>query len=120
MNTRKTGAVYEEKASRWLSEQGMEVLRKNFRCKQGEIDIIGRHQGYLVFVEVKYRGTDKRGFPEEAVGIAKQKRICGAADYFRVYNTGGSELPVRYDVLAISGEEIRWHQDAFMHYGNNW
>lgn len=57
MNTRTTGAQWEAAAADYLQAQGMRIVEQNFRSRQGEIDIIGYHQGYLVFVEVKYRST---------------------------------------------------------------
>ena len=52
MNKRRTGAVWEKVAAEYLIKNGMRVLETNFRCRLGEIDLIGSHQGYLVFVEV--------------------------------------------------------------------
>ena len=57
MNKRTVGKEYEERACRYLEDRGFRTAERNFRCRQGEIDIIGYHEGYLVFVEVKYRAT---------------------------------------------------------------
>lgn len=51
----------------YLEQEGYEILEYNYRCKTGEIDIIAREAGYLVFCEVKYRSSDKKGHPAEAV-----------------------------------------------------
>ncbi len=115
MNNRKTGTEYEEKTSQWLAEQGVQILEKNYRCRFGEIDIIGSHQGYLVFIEVKYRSDTARGYPAEAVGPGKQRTICKVADYYRMCKRYGEEQPVRYDVIGICGEKIEWYQNAFLH-----
>lgn len=115
MNTRRTGACGEESAARYLTGQGMQIVQRNFRCRRGEIDIIGYHKGYLVFVEVKYRATAAMGRAEEAVGAAKRRQICRVADCYRYMNGVRSSVPVRYDVLAIQGEEIGWYQNAFEH-----
>lgn len=112
-STAETGRHYEETAYQYLEKAGMKMLQKNFRCRQGEIDLIGLHKGCLVFVEVKFRGSTKSGMPEEAVGEAKQKKICRASDYFRMKHPQLSRMQVRYDVLALCREEIRWHQNAF-------
>lgn len=105
----------EEAAARYLEERGMRILERNYRNRYGEIDIIGRMDGYLVFVEVKYRATERNGSPQEAVGAAKQRRICAVADYYRsMYGIRLSE-PVRYDVVAIRGEELCWYRNAFPH-----
>ena len=50
MNTRRTGEQWETAAADYLKAQGMQIVERNFRSRQGEIDIIGYHQGYLVFV----------------------------------------------------------------------
>ena len=113
MNNIQKGKNYEQKAAAYLQEQGMSLLTTNYRCRQGEIDIIGIHQDCLVFVEVKYRKDEKSGMPEEAVGVSKQRKICRVSDYFRVSNRQYGQMQVRYDVVAITGEQIKWYQDAF-------
>ncbi len=115
MNTRKIGAQKEEQAAQYLVSQGMRILEHNFRSGQGEIDLIGRHDGYLVFVEVKYRKSASRGSALEAVDARKQRRICRTADVYRFLHHLGENTAVRYDVLAIQGEDIRWIQNAFPH-----
>lgn len=119
MNTRKIGTDQEKKAAEYLTENGMQILTQNFRCRQGEIDIVGKHGGYLVFVEVKYRKGTDYGTALEAVTYAKQCRICRVADYYRCRYAYGTDTAVRYDVLAIQGEEIRWVQNAFPHIYKN-
>lgn len=114
MNNRKTGAEAEERAAEYLSQMGMRIVKRNFRCRQGEIDIIGYHKGYLVFLEVKYRSSDSRGRPEEAVGKSKQRTICRVADFYRCLCSINDSVPIRYDVLAMGGE-ICWFQNAFPH-----
>ena len=115
MNNRATGTEREEWAAEYLAQQGMKIKERNYRNKNGEIDLIGYHDGYLVFVEVKYRRNTQKGFAAEAVDARKQRRICKVADYYR-YTHGLSELiMVRYDVVAIQGEEISWIQNAFPH-----
>lgn len=115
MNKRRTGASRETLAAEYLTAQGMHVKARNFRCKQGEIDIVGYHGGCLVFVEVKYRRTEEFGSPQEAVDCRKQRRICRTADYYRYLHRLGDDCPVRYDVVAIQGTEISWIRNAFPH-----
>ncbi|MCI8354270.1 MAG: YraN family protein [Lachnospiraceae bacterium] len=109
------GRAFEEKASAFLEEQGVRILERNFRCRQGEIDLVGIHEGCLVFVEVKYRRNERSGMPEEAVGAGKQMKICQVSDYFRIRNKKYQDMQVRYDVVAIGGEEIRWYKNAFFY-----
>lgn len=115
MNKRRTGARAEELAASYLREAGMEILEVNYRNRQGEIDLIGQHLGYLVFVEVKYRFDTAYGYASQAVDMRKRKQICKVADYYRYCNGLGDGTPVRYDVVALQGDEIQWIQNAFPH-----
>ena len=117
MNKRKIGTFYEELACSYLKGQGMEIVTQNFRCRQGEIDIIGRQNGYLVFVEVKYRKNAKAGYPAESVGKKKQAVICQVSSFYRYLFCNNRDCAVRYDVIAVCGNEIRWFQNAFPHTG---
>lgn len=115
MNKRKTGAEYEAIAAEYLTQNGMKITERNFRNRQGEIDLIGYHDGYLVFVEVKYRQNEEKGNPVEAVTYYKQKQICKVADYYRYIHKIDEYTAFRYDVVAICGDEITWYQNAFEH-----
>lgn len=113
MNYVSVGKAYEEKASAFLKKNGFQILERNFRCRQGEVDLIGIHENCLVFVEVKYRKNRKSGMPEEAVGAAKQMKICRISDYFRIKHLNYAGMQVRYDVVALTGETVRWYRNAF-------
>ena len=63
MNRRELGSRYEKLAARELAERGYEILALNYRCRQGEVDIVCRQGGVLVFVEVKYRSTEASALP---------------------------------------------------------
>ena len=115
LNKRAKGKFYEERAAEYLQRQGMKILCRNFRCRQGEIDLVGMHQGTLVFVEVKFRQTSECGKPEEAVDEHKQKRICRTAAYYVHTHPFFMQNSVRYDVVAMEKEEIRWYPAAFEH-----
>lgn len=114
-NKRSLGTRWETQAAEYLKEQGMEIKQRNYRCRQGEIDIVGVHEGYLVFVEVKYRKNTEKGYASQAVDYRKQCRICKVADYYRCVHKLGNQIRVRYDVVAIQGEEIQWIRNAFPH-----
>lgn len=115
MNTRKKGMDKEQLASDYLAAAGMRIVARNFRNRQGEIDIIGYHNHYLVFVEVKYRSSEAKGNALEAVTIHKQRQICKVADYYRYLHRLGEDTMVRYDVVSIQGEQLQWIQNAFPH-----
>ena len=74
MNTRKIGTVQEQRVAGWLKQHGYDIVEHNFSCRFGEIDLIARKDGYLIFVEVKYRSNRGYGSPCEAVDHRKQKR----------------------------------------------
>ena len=103
-NLRKTGIQMEEAAVSYLAERGVTILERNFRSRTAEIDIIGKQDGTILFIEVKARSESRKsGTAQEAVGTAKQKRICRCADYYLhtkgidPYRTG-----IRFDVVAIT------------------
>ncbi len=113
MNKRKTGQKYEDLAASYLEGRGFLLLERNFKCRQGEVDIIGIHENCLVFVEVKYRKNVLAGGPEEAVSIGKQLKICMTSDYYRFLNPVQINRQVRYDVVGICGKDIIWYKNAF-------
>lgn len=117
-NKRSRGSEYEKKAAEYLKASGLRICEMNYRCRLGEIDIIARDGRYLVFAEVKYRMDTGKGFPQEAVDYRKQRKISQVADYYLMCK-GSMDIPCRFDVIAILGNEIRWIKDAFPYRGNN-
>ena len=118
-NQRSVGARYEQVAGKYLEQQGYQILQYNYRCRQGEIDIIARDGEYLVFCEVKYRTDRRKGMPSEAVHIRKQQVISRSALYYMTVN-GVWGCPCRFDVVGILGEaddEIRLYRNAFDYKG---
>lgn len=113
MNKRQTGSQYEEKAAEYMKQQGYRILERNYRCRQGEIDIIAQDEAYLVFVEVKYRSSTEKGYPAEAVTERKQRIIRQVAAYYLYSRRLSEQTPVRFDVAAILGEEIQYIKNAF-------
>lgn len=112
-NRRRLGAKVEQAVKEYLIGQGFEILEMNYRCQQGEIDIIAKEGSYIVFIEVKYRNTTKYGMPQEAVGTAKQKRICKAARYYLYSHNLGEMIPVRFDVAGVLENRITYLRNAF-------
>ena len=113
MNKRKTGQEQEVKAACFLKTQGYQILERNYRCKKGEIDLIAREGQYLVFVEVKYRKDDKKGYPAQAVDQRKQQKIRKSAMIYLKKNHLSFEQPIRFDVVEILGKKIRVIKHAF-------
>jgi len=118
INTRKTGKKYEEMAADYLQSRGYEILKKNYHCSYGEIDVIARSGEYLVFVEVKYRGSSAYGSPGEAVDRRKQRRISRAALSYYGRNGYEQEVPCRFDVIGVDGKgNISHIENAFDYCG---
>ncbi|MFI5168505.1 MAG: YraN family protein [Thermoanaerobaculales bacterium] len=102
-------------AAAFLRLKGYRVEARNWRCSLGEIDIIARDRGTLVFVEVKARTGESAGPPEEAVDQRKQRRLIQLAQAYLAKCTG--QPACRFDVIAIKGTfplpRIRHFRDAF-------
>lgn len=113
MNNRRVGAQKEEEVCAHLLSEGVRILERNFRCRQGEIDVVGYDREYLVFFEIKYRRTPDKGNAAQAVGTAKQRKICRVADYYRFLHHCAENTPVRFDVIAVDGEQLSWIRNAF-------
>lgn len=96
-----------------MENKGVKILERNFRCRIGEVDLIGRDGSYLVFVEVKYRLHAGRGRAAEAVNRKKQRTISQVAGVYLLRHYRNQEIPCRFDVLAFDGEEVCWYQNAF-------
>ena len=112
-NKRKIGESGETLAAKLLKMNGYDILEMNFRTRSGEIDIIAREGGYLVFIEVKARRTTGSGYPEEAVTPSKQKKITQTALFYMAKNRIPDGSPVRFDVLLILGDKYRIIKNAF-------
>ncbi len=93
------GRQGEELACAELARRGYEIVARNWRCPGGEVDIIARHDGCLVFVEVKTR-RPRGGVPEEGLTLRKTARIIAAAQSY-VGQTGAPEDGWRIDLVAI-------------------
>lgn len=113
MNKRKTGGEAEAKAVRFLCDNGVKILKRNFYTRGGEVDIIGLHDGYVVFFEVKFRTDDRCGDPAEAVDSYKKRHIVYAAKYYLYKKHYPVETHVRFDVIAITGDNYNWIKNAF-------
>ncbi|MBI4424453.1 MAG: YraN family protein [Elusimicrobia bacterium] len=106
------GALAEGRAAAFLESLGLTVLHRRFRCRAGELDLVARDGETIVFVEVKARGGDAFGSPEEAVDGPKRRRLARAAAVY-LAQRGLAEAPARFDVVAVTPEGIRHLPDAF-------
>ena len=106
------GAAGEDLAAAWYQARGYAVVTRNWRCRQGELDLIVRRGRTVVFCEVKTRSSLGYGSPAEAVTVTKQRRIRGlAAAWLRQAGAGGVE--VRFDVAAVLDGTVEVIEAAF-------
>lgn len=112
-NNRAVGTDYEKKAAQYLETLGYQILEQNFRCRMGEIDLVAKESGYLVFIEVKYRSSVQMGEPQEAVDYRKQRKICRAASYYCLKHRIPPQQPCRFDVAACRAGEWNVIRNAF-------
>lgn len=108
------GQKGEEIACKALEQGGYRIIEKNFRCRQGEIDIIAEEKGTLCFVEVKARSSEKFGLPEEAVTRWKQKKLLTVAViYLEIKKIKSQDM--RFDIVSVDlkTEKTKIIQNAF-------
>lgn len=97
---RRLGRFGEAVAEAFLRQQGYEIVERNWRCRQGELDLVGREGGDWVFIEVRCRRGDLCGSAEESVTPAKQRRLLHLAEaYLQAHNL--EDVSWRIDVVAV-------------------
>ena len=116
-SSKETGRAGEDAAVHYLRKNGYKIIERGYRCPFGEVDIIASRKGEgLVFFEVKTRSTDTFGYPEEAVGPKKQRRLIRSSQCY--INEQRLEGAARFDVLAVEiedgGYRVRHIEDAFV------
>ena len=94
------GILGEELAFQYLKERGYKVLLRNYESPLGEIDLIAKEKGALVFIEVKTRSSDAMGLPSESVTAMKRRQILKSAKYY-IMRYGIHEVPCRFDVVSV-------------------
>ncbi len=107
------GRSGEDAAARFYRSHGYQVLDRNWRVKEGELDLICERGGEIVFVEVKTRTSTRFGTGAEAVTPAKQRRIRGLAlQWLRASGRRSSRL--RFDVIDVDAQNrIKPYKNAF-------
>ena len=103
LSRRASGAWGEDLALRYLTQQGYELVERNYRTRYGELDLILRHENTIVFVEVKLRRGTGYGDPLDAVTPRKQAAIRSLAEQYLAEKTPDFDA-VRFDVVGILAE----------------
>lgn len=97
-------------ACRYLQAQGLHLLERNYRCKLGEIDLVMRDAGSMVFVEVRYRRNNRFGSGAESVNRHKQAKLIATALHYLQSNKAAAKSPARFDVISVSLQGIAEHR----------
>lgn len=119
MNQSKSkGLHYESLAKEYLLERGLSLLKANYHCRYGEIDLIMLDQEVLCFIEVKFRNSLAFGGAASAIPAQKQKKIVKSAQFFLSANKKLAQHAMRFDALLIqqqarNGHQLNWIQNAF-------
>jgi putative endonuclease len=110
-HVRRVGLEAEDAAAEFLSAQGYTILKRRFRARGGEIDLVGLDGEVLAFVEVKRRRSSKSE-PLDSMDLKKQECIFAAADsYLAQYD--GPPCEVRFDVVTVMPSGMTLHKYAF-------
>lgn len=112
------GRSWESRAAQFLTDRGLVVLATGYRCRLGELDIVGSDGRGLVVVEVRARRSTSKGRAVETIDKRKRQRIVKATRHFLMRNPAWHARPIRFDVIAIDGIEtsqpkIQWVRNAF-------
>jgi putative endonuclease len=116
-NTRDKGNYGEQLALNYLSIRGLEMVKRNFSCRFGEIDLIMLDGTEWVFVEVRFRRTNDFGGGLESVTRSKQRRLINTAEHYIQVHYKNNFDACRFDIIEISGgthkPTFNWVKDAF-------
>lgn len=108
---KRLGNFGEKQAAKYLKRCGYKILKKNFKCPFGEVDIIAAKNGTVAFIEVKTRSSDLFGTPSEAVNAERRKRYVNCA---RFYFVGVNyDCNIRFDIIEVYGDKIEHIENAF-------
>lgn len=110
------GARGEQLAADWYVRRGYDVVARNWRCREGELDLVVARDGELVFCEVKTRSSARFGLPAEAVTATKQRRLRVLAARFMAEGGGpgaAGRRGIRFDVAAVMGGTVEVIEAAF-------
>jgi len=110
------GQDAEKLACQYLQDNGLTIMKRNYSCNKGEIDLIMQEHETIVFTEVRFRSSTFFGSGAETVNYKKQKKLIATA--LRYLQQGNlASRPCRFDVISITVKaginDIQWIRDAF-------
>jgi len=92
-------------AADYLEQAGVKIIEHNYRCRKGEIDLIGQQGDFLVFFEVRTRNSSYRGSAEESIGPQKIQKMKIIAAYYLMEQRYREYPKLRFDAVAINFAE---------------
>ena len=111
------GKKGEDLAAEFLRKNGYRIIERNYRCRGGEIDVIACERDTLCFVEVKSRGSEDYGGPEQAITATKKRRMTHAA-LFYLTQKRIQDADWRFDAVTVvmtnAGTEMELIRGAFL------
>ncbi len=110
---RELGAKGEDQVAAWYESNGYSVVDRNWRCRQGELDLVARRGRRLVFCEVKGKTGGRYGDPLEMVDAEKQRRVRRAAAAYLAAHPQLADLRVSFDVVADRAGRLERVREAF-------
>ena len=114
------GDSAEDIACKYLQQQGLKFITRNYRCRYGEIDLIMQTVDepfeLLVFVEVRHRKTTTYGSGLDSINYHKQKKLNKTANHYLSHQTKNIDQNCRFDVISIDGlltnNNVTWLKNA--------
>lgn len=103
-NKREQGYYFENLASQILISSNYKIVKKNFYSKFGEIDLIGKKNDLIIFVEIKQRTSSNFGFGEDSITFFKKKRLFLSAKQF-LYEKNLLDFNIRFDAIVFYGKD---------------
>ncbi len=114
ISSRQTGAHYETKARQHLENEGLTFIAANVTLHKGEIDLIMHDRETLVFVEVRYRRNANFGDAATSITSRKRQKLRHTAEsWLAMQGKSLDNTLCRFDVLAITGNQLQWLPNAF-------
>jgi putative endonuclease len=114
----RVGRKWEASAAEFLKAQGVTIIARGYRCRLGELDLIGKDERGLIVIEVRARRDHEHGSALESVVPAKRQRMVRATRHFLMRNPSWNARPIRFDIIAIDAIEsaapvMTWVKNAF-------
>jgi len=100
------GAFAEAAARQWLEQQGLSTVTTNYRCREGEIDLIMQQGDVIVFIEVRHRTTSRYASATGSVNPQKQRKIRRTAQDFLYHHPQYQNFLCRFDMIAYDGRVV--------------